>query len=112
MRHSMTAPSPPMAPMLIPLSVTRTAPAFPARTRTSRCAESWIVCPDAMIPPEMPASGDIAAEGDDIDLSSTRDLRIRVGNAGAVRITINGIGLGTMGANGQVVEWRVTRAEE
>ena len=54
----------------------------------------------------------IAADGDRIDLSATRDLRIRVGNAGAVRITINGIGLGTMGANGQVVEWRVTRTGE
>jgi hypothetical protein len=57
-------------------------------------------------------SRSIAADGDRIELSATRDLRIRIGNAGAVRITINGIGLGTMGANGQVVEWRVTRSEE
>jgi cytoskeletal protein RodZ len=51
----------------------------------------------------------IAVDGDRIELSASRDLRIRVGNAGAVRITINGIGLGAMGTDGQVVEWRVTR---
>ena len=54
----------------------------------------------------------IAGDGDRIDLSAARGLRIRVGNAGAVRITINGIGLGSMGADGQVVEWRVTRTGE
>ena len=57
-------------------------------------------------------SRSIAVDGDRIDLSASRDLRIRIGNAGAVRITINGIGLGTMGADGQVVEWRVTRTGE
>ena len=55
-------------------------------------------------------SRSIAFNGDRIDLSASRDLRIRVGNAGAVRITINGISLGAMGTDGQVVEWRVTRA--
>jgi cytoskeletal protein RodZ len=53
-------------------------------------------------------SRSIAFDGDRIDLSATRVLRIRVGNAGAVRITVNGIGLGAMGTDGQVVEWRVT----
>jgi hypothetical protein len=54
----------------------------------------------------------IAVDGDRIDLAASRDMRIRVGNAGAVRITINGIGLGVMGTDGQVVEWRVTRTGE
>ena len=31
--------------------------------------------------------------------------------AGAVRITVNGIGLGTMGADGEVVEWRIERSD-
>lgn len=36
-------------------------------------------------------------------------LRIRVGNAAAVQVSINGIALGAMGREGAVVEWRVTR---
>ncbi len=56
-------------------------------------------------------SGGIAAAGDRVDLSARSDLRIRAGNAGAVRLTINGIGIGAMGGNGDVVEWRITRAE-
>ena len=72
--------------------------------------ESYVDLDEDGTPAEVSRS--IAADGDRIDLAATRDLRIRIGNAGAVRITINGIGLGTMGANGQVVEWRVTRAEE
>ena len=37
-------------------------------------------------------------------------IRIRAGNAGAVRLTINGIAIGLMGANGAVVEWRIARS--
>jgi cytoskeletal protein RodZ len=55
------------------------------------------------------ASGTIAADGDDVTLEADDTLRIRVGNAGAVRVTINGISLGSMGADGAVVEWRVQR---
>jgi cytoskeletal protein RodZ len=55
-------------------------------------------------------SGGIARPGDKIDLVARADLRIRAGNAGAVRITINGIGIGTMGASGEVVDWRITPA--
>jgi cytoskeletal protein RodZ len=56
-------------------------------------------------------SGLVAPEGDVIDLSADETLRIRVGNAGAVRITINGIDIGLMGGDAEVVEWRVTRLE-
>ena len=56
-------------------------------------------------------SGTIAEAGERVDLRAERDLRIRVGNAGAVRLTVNGIALGAMGADGAVVEWRITRTE-
>lgn len=52
-------------------------------------------------------SGGIASDGDVIELEADDSLRIRAGNAGAIRISINGIGLGTMGGNGAVVEWRI-----
>ncbi len=55
-------------------------------------------------------SGAIASDGDELTLQATTTLRIRVGNAGAVRITVNGIALGTMGDDGAVVEWRIRRA--
>jgi len=56
-------------------------------------------------------SGSIAAPGDRVDLSANNELRIRAGNAGAVRLTINGIGIAAMGGDGAVVEWRITRTE-
>ena len=34
-------------------------------------------------------------------------IRILAGNAGAMRVIVNGIGLGRMGADGAVVEWRI-----
>jgi hypothetical protein len=55
-------------------------------------------------------SGLNASDGDRVELEADDALRIRVGNAGAVRITINGISLGLMGDDAQVVEWRVARA--
>jgi cytoskeletal protein RodZ len=55
-------------------------------------------------------SGLNAEDGDVIDLVAEESLRIRVGNAGVVRIIINGIVIGLMGDEAQVVEWRVTRA--
>jgi cytoskeletal protein RodZ len=54
-------------------------------------------------------SGLNAAPGAVIDLSATGRLRIRVGNAVAVRLTINGLPLGSMGGSGAVVEWEITR---
>jgi transcriptional regulator with XRE-family HTH domain len=54
-------------------------------------------------------SGGISDDGERIELSASTNIRIRAGNAGAVRLTINGIGLGTMGADGAVVEWRIAR---
>jgi cytoskeletal protein RodZ len=55
-------------------------------------------------------SGGIAAPGERIDLAADKELRILAGNAGAVRLTINGIAVGVMGGDGAVVEWRITRA--
>ncbi|MBA2632909.1 MAG: DUF4115 domain-containing protein [Chloroflexi bacterium] len=54
-------------------------------------------------------SGSIAADGESVALNATRELRIRAGNAGAVRLTINGLSIGAMGSSGAVVEWRITR---
>lgn len=57
----------------------------------------------------MDISGDILEPGAQVALAARETLRIRVGNAAAVRMVINGIELGPMGAAGAVVEWRVTR---
>lgn len=59
--------------------------------------------------PKRNVSGQVAQAGTDVRLEARQSLRVRVGNAGAVRLTINGINLGTMGAVGSVVEWRITR---
>jgi hypothetical protein len=56
-------------------------------------------------------SGTIASPGDRVDMKAEDDLRILAGNAGAVRVTINGIDIGAMGGSGDVVEWRITPAE-
>ena len=56
------------------------------------------------------ASGDIASDGASIALTATQELRIRAGNAGAIRLTVNGISIGAMGSDGTVVEWRITRS--
>ncbi|HEX2883367.1 MAG TPA: RodZ domain-containing protein [Candidatus Limnocylindria bacterium] len=56
-------------------------------------------------------SGGIAADGETIELNAATDVRIRAGNAGAVRVRVNGVDLGTMGGAGEVVEWRVSIAE-
>jgi hypothetical protein len=53
-------------------------------------------------------SGRNAQDGDIVELEANETLRIRVGNAGAVRISINGMMFGLMGDEAQVVEWRVT----
>jgi cytoskeleton protein RodZ len=57
-------------------------------------------------------SGGIADAGDRIDVSADDALRVRAGNAGAVRLIINGMNLGPMGADGAVVEWRIQRTGE
>ncbi len=59
--------------------------------------------------PVADVSGTIAEDGDQIDLEADDELRIRAGNAGAVRLIINGISIGAMGGDGAVVEWRITR---
>ena len=55
-------------------------------------------------------SGGISDDGERVNLSARSTIRIRAGNAGAVRLSINGIGLGAMGGNGAVIEWRITRS--
>jgi len=55
-------------------------------------------------------SGRNAQDGDVVELSADRELRIRVGNAAVVRLRVNGIDIGTMGGSGAVVEWRITRS--
>jgi hypothetical protein len=59
--------------------------------------------------PKRGVSGSVAEAGTRVTLSARQLLRIRVGNAGAVRLVINGIDLGAMGEPGDVVEWRITR---
>jgi cytoskeletal protein RodZ len=54
-------------------------------------------------------SGRVANPGTVLQLSAQQALRIRVGNAVAVRLVINGLDLGEMGGSGAVVEWRITR---
>ena len=59
--------------------------------------------------PKRNVSGHNASSGDRFDLRARDELRIRAGNAGVVRLVINGIDLGPMGKPGSVVEWRITR---
>jgi cytoskeletal protein RodZ len=56
-------------------------------------------------------SGAIAAPGARIGLTANDEIRILAGNAGAVRLTVNGIDIPAMGGDGDVVEWRISRTE-
>ena len=71
--------------------------------------ESWLEVDEDGTPLDG-ASGDIRSEGESIGLRANGQLRIRAGNAAAVQLTVNGIGLGVMGADGAVIEWRITRS--
>ncbi|MCA1570508.1 MAG: helix-turn-helix domain-containing protein [Chloroflexi bacterium] len=55
-------------------------------------------------------SGGIVADGESVELTASDGIRIRAGNAGAVRLTINGIGIGFMGDDAAVVEWLIARS--
>lgn len=59
--------------------------------------------------PKPRVSGRNANAGTRVELNARRELRIRVGNAGAVHLVINGIDLGPMGSSGAVAEWRIAR---
>ncbi|HKO34080.1 MAG TPA: RodZ domain-containing protein [Candidatus Limnocylindria bacterium] len=59
--------------------------------------------------PKRGVSGSNVDAGTRVRLAADESLRIRVGNAGAVRLVVNGIELGAMGEPGAVVEWRITR---
>ncbi len=54
-------------------------------------------------------SGGISDDGDRVEMEADETIRILAGNAGAVGVSMNGINLGTMGGNGAVIEWVVTR---
>lgn len=59
--------------------------------------------------PKTGISGRNAEPADVVTLEASGALRIRVGNAGAVRLAINGIDLPSMGATRAVVEWSIVR---
>ncbi|HEX5578224.1 MAG TPA: RodZ domain-containing protein [Candidatus Limnocylindria bacterium] len=59
--------------------------------------------------PKRGVSGRNVDAGTRVRLAADESLRIRVGNAGVVRLVVNGIDLGAMGDPGAVVEWRITR---
>jgi len=59
--------------------------------------------------PKEGVSGRVSNAGTTVQLAAQTTLRIRVGNAGAVHLMLNGVDFGTMGGNGAVVEWSVTR---
>jgi hypothetical protein len=59
--------------------------------------------------PKRGVSGSNVEAGRRVRLQADDSLRIRVGNAGAVRLVVNGIDLGAMGDSGAVVEWNITR---
>lgn len=61
--------------------------------------------------PVAAVSGQVVAAGERIDLEADRTITIRVGNAGAVRLTVNGLVLGPMGASGEVVTWEISRSD-
>ena len=61
--------------------------------------------------PVADVSGQIAEAGESISLTGEREIRILAGNAGAVRLTVNGILIGAMGASGAVIDWRITPAD-
>ena len=53
-------------------------------------------------------SGRTAPPGKSYAVSANRTLVVLAGNAGAVRLTINGILLDPMGSSGQVIQWQIT----
>jgi len=59
--------------------------------------------------PKVGVSGRVGDPGMAVDLAATGTLRIRVGNAGAISIVINGVALPSMGGDDAIVEWSITR---
>jgi Domain of unknown function (DUF4115) len=55
-------------------------------------------------------SGGISDDGERVELRADASIRVRAGNAGAVRLSINGITFGPMGRDNAVIEWRITRS--
>jgi hypothetical protein len=93
-------------------AVVRSVVVAPAAELTARLdiggADSWLELAADGEPVEGYAGG-LAEAGETIELSAQEELRVRSGNAAAVTVTVDGIPLGAMGANGAVVEWQVTR---
>ncbi|HYI66673.1 MAG TPA: helix-turn-helix domain-containing protein [Candidatus Limnocylindrales bacterium] len=55
-------------------------------------------------------SGGISDDGERVNMTAEDTIRILAGNAGAVRLSVNGIGLGVMGDDGAVIEWQIARS--
>jgi cytoskeletal protein RodZ len=72
--------------------------------------DSWIEA-DADGDPVDGVTRRIAVDGESIDVSAVDQLRILAGNAGAVRVTVNGVEIGVMGGDGTVVEWQISRSD-
>ena len=45
-----------------------------------------------------------ASQGQTFDFSSTEEVKLRIGNAGAVKLTVNGKEVPSVGGNGEVVD--------
>lgn len=54
-------------------------------------------------------SGGISDDGERVNMTANETIRILAGNAGAVRLSINGLSLGAMGGDGAVIEWNIAR---
>jgi cytoskeletal protein RodZ len=72
--------------------------------------DSWMELSEDDAPVDGFAGG-LAEAGTSIAMQATDELRIRVGNAGAVTVVVNGIEIGAMGGPGVVVEWLITRLD-
>ena len=55
-------------------------------------------------------SGGISDDGERVNMTADETIRILAGNAGALRLSVNGIGLGVMGDDGAVIEWQIARS--
>ena len=62
--------------------------------------------------PVADASGGISEDGDRVNMTADDTIRILAGNAGAVRLSVNGIALGVMGDDGAVIEWQIARSDD
>jgi cytoskeletal protein RodZ len=88
--------------------ITVTVPAGLAGTLTVAGSQSYLEVDEDGVA-RQGISGRNAQPGTEVTLSAQQAIRIRVGNAAAVSLSINGTDLGAMGAPGAVVEWQIIR---